>query len=107
MSIQHTIILAAAIGIASVSQSLAADFDGTWSGRWNGGSSAQIQVAGDKVTAYRFNGQKQRVGATRISGDTLTFGSDFTIVLKRTSNKSANATYSGPYGKASAKLTRN
>lgn len=100
-------VLVAVFGIASISQAVAADFNGTWSGRWNGGASAQIQVVKDKVASYRFNGQPQRVGATKISGDTLTFGSDFKITLRPSGKNSVNANYSGPYGKASAKLTRN
>jgi hypothetical protein len=101
-------VISALLAIFLISApAMAGEFDGTWKGRWGGGSSAQIVVAKDKVTSYRFNGNPQRVGGTSVNGKKLVVGSDFKITMTLTGKNAADAAYSGPHGKAAAKLTRN
>ena len=77
----------------------AGEFDGTWSGKWGGNAPGQIQVQDDRVVAYRFKGQAQFVGKTKIAGKTLTFGNaTYTIKMTMAGGNKANASYRGRFG---------
>lgn len=80
-------------------------WDGTWSGKWGGGSSARITIKNNKVTSYYFQGRPQGVGSTKMSGNTIRFGSDYSITMTMTGSNSASAAYRGN-GTAQADMTR-
>jgi len=87
---------------------LAGDFDGTWAGKWSGGSSAKIHVVNDVVKAYYFRLTPQGVGATKRTGKALVFGSDYRITMTMTGKNTAHASYRSKYnGSAEADLVRN
>ena len=80
-------------------------FDGTWSGKWGGKSSGTVRIKNNKVVAYYFQGNPQRIGGTKISGNKLSFGSGYSITMILNGKNSAQANYSGN-GTASATLIR-
>ena len=103
--LQHfrAVIIAGAVAFPGFA--LADQFNGTWSGKWDGKSTVQIRVANDKVQSYYFRGRAVNVGKTTIKGNTLRFGSDYSVTMTLTGPKTANAHYVGR-GTANAALTR-
>jgi hypothetical protein len=84
-------------------------WDGVWGGAWGGTAQTKVVVKGGKVVEYDYNGQPQGyLGKTKISGDTLSFGTPptFVVSLQKTSDTVANAHYHGPNGEADASLTK-
>lgn len=82
-----------------------ASWDGTWSGRWGGKSSGKVVVKNNKVTSYYFQGRPQAVGGTKVSGNTLRFGSGYSVTMTMTGSNSASAIWRGD-GTAKANMTR-
>lgn len=80
-------------------------WDGTWSGKWGGRATGQIRIKGNKVVAYYFRGRAQNVGATKVSRNTIRFGSDYTVTLTMTGDDTASAFYRGD-GTAKANMRR-
>ena len=83
----------------------AASWDGTWSGKWGGKSSGRVTIKNNKVTSYYYQGRAQAVGGTNVSGNTLRFGSGYSVTMTMTGSNSANATWRGD-GTAQANMTR-
>lgn len=63
--------------------------------------------ANDTVVAYYFKGEPQRVGPTSVSGNTLSFGSGYSVRMTLTGKNTASASYSSFGRKNTAKLRRN
>jgi hypothetical protein len=89
------VLLVVGAAFASVpSQAQNTRWDGTWVGFWGRVNASRIVVAGGKVTEYRFRRRSYPTGTTKISGNTLRFGTDrYSIVLVRTEKSKAKATY--------------
>lgn len=105
MKLIKTVFLAALV-LAPTSL-LAADgsWDGNWVGRWGGKSSASIRIKDNKVVAYYFNGNSQSIGATKVSGNKISFGSGYSITLTKLKNGDASGHYKGN-GTATATLVK-
>jgi hypothetical protein len=84
-----------ALGLFASYPALAGNFDGTWTGKWDGIAPAKIRVSNDKVTSYIFRGQRQSLGTTSVAGKRLTFGKKYTITMTMAASGEASATYSG------------
>lgn len=99
------LVAAFALIVLSSSVAVAANFDGTWSGKW-GATPTTIRVKGDKVVSYYFDNRGQRIGRTTVNGKVLTFGSGYTIKMTLTGANTAKASYQG-YGRTNkASLVR-
>lgn len=80
-------------------------WDGTWSGKWGGKSSGKVIIKNNKVTSYYFQGRPQTVGSTTVSGNTIRFGSGYSVSMTMTGANSASAVWRGD-GTAQANMTR-
>lgn len=68
-------------------------WDGTWTGKWGGSSSeSRIVIKGGSVVQYDFGGKSTPPGTTKVSGDSLSFG---TATYSITMTKSGPNTASG------------
>jgi hypothetical protein len=81
-------------------------WDGTWNGAWGGTASTSITVAGNKVVRYTYKGNPVPVGASKVSGNTVSFGTTYKVTMTRISDTSASAQYHGPQGDAAGDLTK-
>ncbi|MBV9247419.1 MAG: hypothetical protein JO366_21695 [Methylobacteriaceae bacterium] len=84
-------------------------WDGAWSGSWDGMAATKIIVSGGRVIEYDYKGAPQKnLGRTKISGDTLTFGTppSFVVTLTSSGPSKASAHYHGPGGESNADLTK-
>ena len=82
-----------------------ASWDGTWSGKWGGKSSGKVTIKDNKVTSYYFQVRPQRVGGTKVSANTIRFGSGYSVTMTKTGANSASAVWKGD-GTAQALMTR-
>lgn len=82
-----------------------ASWDGTWSGKWGGKASGKVTIKNNKVTSYYFQGRPQKVGGTNVSGNTIRFGSGYSVTMTKTGANSASAVWKGD-GTAQAHMTR-
>lgn len=80
-------------------------WDGTWSGKWSGKSSGKVTIKNNKVTSYYFQGRPQAVGGTKVSGNTIRFGSGYSVTMTLTGANSADAIWRGD-GTATAAMRR-
>jgi hypothetical protein len=101
-----SVLMIAATAILSASAAYAGDLDGTWTGKWGGETSAKVSVSGDKVTSYYFKGTPQKVGPTKASKTSLSFGSGYTVKVTLTGRNTAHASYRSDKGSAEAELVR-
>ncbi len=83
-----------------------------WNGIWVGtlGSSSKISVtiSNDKVAAYSYRGANVGIAYSKPGVDTFTFGdgANYSMLLKRTADGAAKATYHGRHGFVVAKMTK-
>jgi hypothetical protein len=79
----------ALLGLAPAAVAQDLDWDGTWTGLWEGKSAVTMRVEGGKVTEYRALGLAMPVDATKREGAVLTFGvrmNDEMSTIKMTRN---------------------
>jgi hypothetical protein len=101
--------------LLSVVSAMAGEFDGSRTGKWNGKAPAEIHIAGNRVTAYKFRGKSAFVGRSSVSGKTISFkGSTmrfkrpfpFDVTMTLTGKSSTKAHYSDGNSQANASMTR-
>jgi hypothetical protein len=83
-----------------------AKFDGTWRGAWGGSAATVISINGGKVTSYTYKGTSVPIGQTTTSGNTLSFGSGYTVTLTLAAPNRATAQYTGSQGRSTASLIK-
>lgn len=107
LSVSATLALVPTEGAAAPKKAVTqtVSWDGTWSGKWGGKAAGQIRIKGNKVVAYFFRGRPQNVGTTKVSRNTIRFGSDYTVTLTMTGDDTASALYRGD-GTAKANMRR-
>jgi hypothetical protein len=81
-------------------------FDGTWQGSWGGSAATVISIHGGKVTSYTYKGTSVPIGQTTTSGNTLSFGSGYTVTLTLAAPNRATAQYTGSQGRSTASLIK-
>jgi hypothetical protein len=84
-------------------------WDGTWSGKWGGqdAQSTSVTIANNKVVSYQYQGVSTPVSASKVTATTVTYEDrGVSVVLKRTSDRTAEASLHSSQGDATAVLTR-
>jgi hypothetical protein len=83
-------------------------WDGTWSGSWGGQADTSVTISGKKVVTYTYKGAAVPITHSKVSDDTVMFGSaTYTVTITKTGDTTATAQYHSPVnGDASALLTK-
>ena len=82
-------------------------WDGTWSGAWGGRDPTSITIAGNRVVSYEYGGASTPVVNSNVTPKKVTYGDNgVTVILIRTSDRTASASLHSPQGDATAKLTK-
>jgi hypothetical protein len=79
------------------------DWNGTWTGAWNGGSTTFVTISGGRVVRHIYLGAPQPIRTWRVSGDAVSFGSSgYLITMKKIGPGKAAAEYKGLIGQGDA-----
>src|SRR5262245_56543979 len=83
-------------------------WNGIWVGTLGNSSKISVTIADDKVTAYSYRGANIGVAYSKPDANTFTFGdgANYSMLLKRTGDGAAKATYHGRHGFVVAKMTK-
>jgi hypothetical protein len=83
-------------------------WNGTWSGKWGNQDSeaTSITIVNNKVVSYQYRGATTPVSASTVTPTTVSYGTDVTVIIKRTGASTATASLHSAMGDATAELKR-
>jgi len=84
-------------------------WDGIWSGVLNKNEPVSVTISGGRVIAYTIRGgEPYPIEYNKVTATSVSFGdrTNYAVIIKRTSAKSAVGTAHGPMGDGSASLTK-
>ena len=103
------LVIAAVGAMAGVATAQDADWNGYWSGLWEGKAATLVTILDGRVTDYTYLGRTQRVTDVTFAGDTVSFNSNEetgVVTLRRIMPNKAQAEYVNVGSKGTATLTK-
>ena len=103
------LVIVAVAAMAGTATAQDADWNGYWSGLWEGKAATSVTILDGRVTEYTFLGRSHRVSDVTFAGDTLSFNSNDetgVVTLRRIAPNKAQAEYVTVGSKGTATLTK-
>lgn len=84
-------------------------WDGTWTGNWGGQESeaTSVTIVNNNVVRFEYHGASSPVSASAVTPTTVSYDyNGVSVIMRRTSVRTAKASLHSPMGDTTAQLTR-
>ena len=109
MTGRYALSAIALLAVANQAQAAeASPWNGVWVGALGNSSKISVTIVDNKAVDYSYRGANLAVAYSKISFDTFSFGDgvNYSMLLKRTDDRQAKATYHGRHGLIAASLVK-